>query len=256
MPLKSIRPKYWVYPYGPSNSANGLIALLKGRLIRREGSRYAYKSGDVCINWGTATRPAVLNRAPVLNSFEAVRTATSKLATFSKLAEHNVRIPPVSRLKGLAAEWGTRVLGRDLDHGSQGNGITVYERGSALGDHQFYVGYWRKHREFRVHVFMGQVIFVQEKLKKNGARDDPTFSPYIRSHDRGWCFAFNHFNTNPVPNGVREVAIAAVCALGLTFGAADIGWNERDGACCFEVNTAPGIEESSLQAYANAFGAL
>jgi glutathione synthase/RimK-type ligase-like ATP-grasp enzyme len=42
----------------------------------------------------------------------------------------------------------------------------------------------------------------------------------------------------------------------LDFGGVDIGWNQRHGAAVFEVNTAPGIEETSLQAYVEAFKTL
>jgi D-alanine-D-alanine ligase-like ATP-grasp enzyme len=39
----------------------------------------------------------------------------------------------------------------------------------------------------------------------------------------------------------------------LDFGAVDIGWNDDAGACVFEVNTAPGLENSALAAYVEAF---
>lgn len=59
-----------------------------------------------------------------------------------------------------------------------------------------------------------------------------------------------------MPENALNAAIQAVRALGLNFGAVDIGWNERDGPCVFEINTAPGIEESSLEAYTIALKTL
>lgn len=250
-----MRPKYWVYPYGPSNTAMDLVEGLKGRLILRENSRYAYQNGDIVINWGAGRTPPNLVGRPVLNKFEAVYFAISKLRTFGVLQSAQVPIPRVTRNREEAQEWANtgKVLGRDADTGHSGSGITVYRRGSEVGAHQFYTDYWTKNREFRIHVLNGQIIFQQEKVRK---RDADNLDPYVRSHTRGWGFAFNHLETSPVPDVVRTTGLSAVRALGLDFGGVDIGWNRTDGAAVFEVNTAPGLENTSLAAYITAFGRL
>jgi hypothetical protein len=250
MPLPFI--KHWVYPYGFSNSALDLVEGLNGRLIKRKGSRYVNKPTHTVINWGSARRPDVLRGVNVLNDFDAVRIATSKLATFAALTRAKVPHVEVTTSLGEARAWNARhkVLGRDLDHGSQGRGITVYQPGELNKEHKFYTKYYRKERELRIHVFQGRVIFEQEKLKKNGADNA---DKYVRSHDRGWCFAFHHLVDKPVPQTVRDLAVQAVQSLGLDFGAVDVGWNNRNGPRVFEVNTAPGIEETSLKAYLGAF---
>jgi hypothetical protein len=244
--------KHWMYPYGYSNSALDLVEGLQGRLIKREGSSYVYKPGHTVINWGSAACPRVLQGVPVLNRFEAVRVATSKLATFDALSRAQVAHVDVTTSLEEARAWNARskVLGRDLDHGSQGRGIVVYQPGELTKGHKFYTKYYKKERELRIHVFQGRVIFEQEKLKKNGADNA---DKYVRSHDRGWCFAFHHLTEKPIPLVVRELAISSVAALGLDFGAVDIGWNSKSGPRVFEVNTAPGIEETSLNAYIGAF---
>lgn len=244
--------KHWVYPYGFSNSALELVEGLNGRLIKRERSKYVNKRNHTVINWGSAARPAVLRGVRVLNDFDAVRVATSKLATFAALSAAKVTHVDVTTSLAEARKWNARskVLGRDLDHGSQGRGITVYQPGELTKNHKFYTKYYKKERELRIHVFKGKVIFEQEKLKKNGVENA---DKYVRSHDRGWCFAFHHLTDKPVPDSAREIAIAAVAALGLDFGAVDVGWNSKSGPRCFEVNTAPGIEETSLKAYIGAF---
>ena len=248
------RAKFWVWPYkGGSNAATGLADALGGRLIKRTNSRYRRQLRDFVINWGS-TSP--IDYGPVVNHYNAVRLATSKMDTFRVLADAGVQVPAWTKDHKQACEWAERgrILGRDLDKGSQGKGITVYERGAVVGEHLFYVRYMQKEREFRVHVVKGTVIFVQEKLKKKEVGD--VGNKYVRSHRYGWCFAFKHLDDKPAPKAVLDIGVAAVRALGLDFGAVDIAWSERSGATVLEVNTAPGIEESSLVAYADAFQRL
>lgn len=253
MPQKNRKQiKFWIRPFGPSDTASALADELGGRRLKLEGSTYRKKNGHVLINWG-GTKPLAWS---CLNKPEAVRVATSKVATFEVLGKVGVPVPEWTHAKEDAQKWldkRVKVLGRDLDNGSAGRGITVYKPGEALRDHKFFVKYFKKNRELRIHVCGGKVIFEQEKKKKSGVNNA---NPYIRSHDRGWCFAFNHFKEEPVPHGVRIAAIAAVKALGLDFGAVDIGWNRDDGPVVFEVNTAPGLENSSLGAYVKAFSVL
>lgn len=246
------RPKFWIYPYGASNAAIALAEALDGRVILRRNSRYRRQLRDLVINWGASSG---FDNGPIINHPRAVKVATSKTATFERLAAAGVQVPAHTSDPNVARAWVAegRVLGRDLDNGSQGRGIHVYEKGAALGPHRFYVKYVRKQREFRIHVMRGEVIFKQEKLKKNGVEDA---DKYVRSHHRGWCFAFHHLEEKPVPEVVLRAGVDAVRALGLDFGAVDIAWNERSGATVLEVNTAPGIEESSLVAYADAFQRL
>jgi D-alanine-D-alanine ligase-like ATP-grasp enzyme len=53
---------------------------------------------------------------------------------------------------------------------------------------------------------------------------------------------------------VTSEAIKAVNCLGLYFGAADVIWNDKEQrAYVLEVNTAPGLEGTTLENYANAF---
>jgi hypothetical protein len=248
------RTKFWLWPYkGGSNAAQTLADAVGGRIIRRQNSKYKRQLRDFVINWGS-TSP--LDNGPVVNAYAAVRIATSKMETFRVLANAGVQVPAWTTDVNMAREWGQkgRILGRDLDNGSQGRGITVYEKGTELGKHRFYVRYMRKDREFRVHVVKGTVIFTQEKLKKKEVAD--VGNKYIRSHRHGWCFAFKHLNEQPAPQVVLDVGLAAVRTIGLDFGAVDIAWSERSGATVLEVNTAPGIEESSLVAYADAFQQL
>lgn len=246
------RKRFFLYPYGPSVACEGVRAGLDGLLIKREGSKYVNKANHTVINWGSYGVPPVLRGVRVLNPFAAVEIASSKLKTFEALNAANVECIEWTRDIAVARDWAARnrVVGRDLDRGSQGNGTVVYERGTVIPQHRFYTKYFRKNREFRIHVAKGQVIFRQEKLRKEGVENA---DKYIRSHDRGWCFAFHHFSERPVPASVDDAAQRAVVALGLDFGAVDIGWHRDNGVRVFEVNTAPGIEETSLAKYVETF---
>ena len=109
-----------------------------------------------------------------------------------------------------------------------------------------YTQYVKKKKEFRVHVYADQVIFVQEKRKKNGA----DANPLIRSHNNGWVFCTKNIDE---PDGLRVLGLAAVRAVGLDFGAVDIIWNEKyNKLYALEVNSAPGLCTATTEAYANA----
>jgi glutathione synthase/RimK-type ligase-like ATP-grasp enzyme len=55
------------------------------------------------------------------------------------------------------------------------------------------------------------------------------------------------------PAEALDIAVKAVAALGLDFGAVDVAWNEHYNKCVvFEVNTAPGLYGHTLDVYVNA----
>ena len=85
---------------------------------------------------------------------------------------------------------------------------------------------------------------VQQKRQRR-AIDGINFQ--IRSHDNGWVFCRRHVAP---PTDVLTQAVSAVSVLGLDFGAVDVGWNERNQeATVYEVNTAPGLEGTTLEVY-------
>lgn len=109
--------------------------------------------------------------------------------------------------------------------------------------------------EYRVHVFRGEVILMQAKLRREGAAELPAHNSVIRNVDSGWIYS-----VNAVPEaGIApssEAAIRAVVALGLDFGAVDIVYKQDiNRAYVLEINTAPGLGDdgSALRAYQEAF---
>ena len=110
-----------------------------------------------------------------------------------------------------------------------------------------YTKYIRKQKEFRVHVFSSKILDIQEKRRSSSVDDH---HPYIRNHTNGYVFCRGDINE---PDDLRGVAISAVDALGLDFGAVDVVWNEAQDKCyVLEVNTACGLEGSTVNKYVNA----
>lgn len=100
--------------------------------------------------------------------------------------------------------------------------------------------------EYRVHSFLGKSIRTGKKAHREGfARP----SAWIRSWDGGWRIVYDGVKGR---NEQRNLAHQAVAALGLDFGAVDIG-KLRDGRLIvLEVNRAPGIEGGTIDRYATA----
>ena len=140
---------------------------------------------------------------------------------------------------------GHTVFGRSLLKSSCGKGIVVIEPGQPIPEVPVYAKYAKKKREFRVHVFKGQVVAVVEKKRKagwEGQRDTK-----IRNLANGYVFVQNVQNE---PEGVRELAIRASKVSNSDFAGVDIGYNEqKDQLFVIEVNSAPGITGSNIGAY-------
>lgn len=99
--------------------------------------------------------------------------------------------------------------------------------------------------EFRIHSFLGRSIRAGKKV----AREGMTPHEWIRSWDGGWKILYDGVSAK---NKHREIARNAVKALGLDFGAVDIGVRADGSLIVLEVNRAPGIEGGTVNAYAAA----
>ena len=91
------------------------------------------------------------------------------------------------------------------------------------------------------------MIDIQQKRKVNGFINSGN-NKYIRNHPNGWVFCRDNVTCPPE---IKAISIEAVSALDLDFGAVDIGFHETYGPCIYEVNTAPGLEGTTIHKYAN-----
>jgi glutathione synthase/RimK-type ligase-like ATP-grasp enzyme len=216
--------------------------------------RYRPKKDDVVINWGNSSAPAWASPdTHVVNNFHSVKIATNKYACFEHLAAHTVSTPPFTNTIGLAREWlhnGGKVVCRTVLNGHGGEGIVLAENVDELVPAPLYTYYIPKKHEYRIHIFNGEIIDISEKRMRNKAERPENFNKYIRNHDNGWVFCRNNIFA---PDCVEKAAQEAMEALGLMFGAADVIYREANKqAYVLEVNTAPGMDDVTSDAYANA----
>lgn len=240
------------------NGAAGALSNALGwpmRKAKRDETRPLY--AGLIVNWGFSGPLFIRHDARILNNPNAVAVACSKLYSLRLLKEKEVPCLTFSEDAKDAMAWledGSSVVCRDILNGRSGEGIRIINRkewrqaGSPVPDFgpaRLFTRYFKKSREVRVHVAKGEVIATAEKLKRLGQPGDY----WVRSHTRGWIFAEAR-----APLGeADEVARRAVEAIGLDFGAVDIGIDSDGRAVVFEVNTAPGLEGRTLEAYVNYF---
>lgn len=144
-------------------------------------------------------------------------------------------------------ESGHTVLARTLTRASEGKGIVVAETTETLPVAKVYTKYLKKKKEFRVHVYNETVVAVLEKRRKKGVYNGES---KIRNTANGYVFCRQDVQE---PNGIRELAIKASKVTNSHFKGVDIGYNEKlDKLFVIEVNSAPGMENSTLKDYTKA----
>lgn len=249
-----------IVPYNiGSQSAKGLQEVLQSILaipvirVRRDSTKYQPRYTDYIINWGCATPWQFITP----NQFQGNQVVVDKLKFFQNIHKHNeanpdtqVNIPEWTTDKKVAETWAKQdtVVGRKILNGHSGKGIELYDANTPVEYCPLYTKYKKKRNEYRVHVFKGEVIDIVQKKKKKGIENVDT---KIRSHLRGWVFCRENIYE---PEGLRQQAINALAASNLVFGAVDIIWNEAENQCyVIEVNSAPGIEGTTLLSYVRAF---
>lgn len=243
-----------IYSYNKgSESAKALAEALGVRRIKHEGSKYKPKRGDTIINWGSSQVPVELQNgnAIILNPPEAIAKASNKLSAFQVFKEAGVPIPEFTTKLEDAYAWikdlKATVVARTKLNGHSGDGIVMVENGNIgeLPRAPLYTEYVKKVNEFRLHVFRGEVFFIQRKARKKEVPDNEV-NWQVRNHANGFIFAHQGVD---VPDGHKEAAVKAVAALGLDFGAVDLIETKKGECFVLEVNTACGLEGTTLEKY-------
>jgi hypothetical protein len=175
---------------------------------------------------------------PALNANGGI--GQGKLAQLKRLREHSVQVPDFAVHD--TPRMGSRmfdypVFGRKNSH-SGGEDIKLYLQKKDFeykGPSDYYVRFIPSVAEYRVWVFRQEALAFYDKVL---ARPELCGFGWGRNEKNGFVFKFNE--TLARDNGLKNLAIKAVAALDLDFGAVDIIKGEDNELYVLEVNTAPG----------------
>ena len=281
----------WIYRRAASEGANLLAEdiLLKGTRARRTQGRLMLdriQAGDTVACWGDQYPGVVpqgvktLNNAEVINKFtEAQRLAAAGVATVQvsrtrpaararapfEEGHCNPYLLPLNRVTARQAAANLITFANEQDQR-----FREWQRQPAVAEtwlprRNNHVGgsdllrapaapdYFSKKEdiveEYRLHIFNGKSIRAGVKRQRPLTPGGAPSHPWIRSFDAGWIIAYEGFRSSAP---MRELATKAVKALGLDFGAVDLGKKADGSYIVLEVNRAPGVEGGTSEAYAGA----
>jgi len=237
-----------LFPYKIGSLSAKRLARTLG--ILRVSPTYNARRKDVIINWGNSTPPHFRWMEQDLNKPHAIALASNKLETFREFRSNSFTdVPDWTTNPTEAQHWldlGLKTYCRRLLSSHSGNGIVICNDGDRLVSAPLYTLHTKHRHEYRVHVFRDQILDVQQKKKKLGYGNGNG----IRNHSNGWIYARAEIAPS---EELLSSARRAVQLLGLDFGAVDIGHRLIDNKFfVFEVNTAPGLEGTTLDKYAKA----
>lgn len=227
-----------ITPYRPGlESVRLLRSAFRSIGIRariRRPRKYSRGARAPVINWGNSRAGA-----GAINPASAIAIAADKIRTFRALTGAGIPCPEWTTDPERARElWGEdRTLSRLTLRGRAGAGIVP----GIVPGAPLFVRAYRKRAEFRAHVIGGRIALIQRKRRKNATPP----GGLVWAHGAGYVFSNR---LGDLPGDLETVAIGAVAAIGLDFGAVDI-IDHRGRAIVLEVNTAPGLSPSTAAIY-------
>lgn len=258
-----MKPRILAYKPG-SASARALAESVGGMRVKHKGT-FKHTADHLVVNWGSSNSDLVNSKVeltlPSLNCGSNQEGTLNTAIAGNKLEAFNVwkntmpnDIPEFTTSREDAEGWVQKgvVVCRLLLRGSGGRGIVVVPKGGQLPPNcPLFVKYIKKQEEYRVHVFCGEIIDVQRKMRKTDVPDEEV-NWQIRNHCNGFIFGREGVS---LPDNALDIAKRAVAALHLDFGAVDLIYNAKaDKYTLLEVNTAPGLEGTTLEKYQQAIG--
>ena len=243
--------------YSYNNSSEGCSALAESLSVKKISHINSKLKGDInkdVLNWGASVLPEEVSKCNVYNVNSWI--ASNKLESFSRIKEKpycpSFFTDKESAIKAME-EGVEQIVCRTILNGHSGNGIIIADKPEDLVDAPLYVEYIPKKDEYRIHVAFGKAFFVQRKARSKDVPDDKV-NWKVRNHANG--FIYQHNDVTPHLD-VINAAIDAVDALLLDFGAVDVIWNDKKAkAYVLEVNTAPGLQGTTLEKYKEVFEVL
>ena len=240
----------YVFRRASSTGARELAEALDGVRARNARQMGRVMPKDTVVYWGdflaTPVTARKLNASTVLN----------KLSELRRLADRGVAtvLSSTDASVGRGEGW----VGRTADHTG---GLDLLH---PPAQPDYFVRRENFVKEVRVHSFMGRSIRAGVKqvregfqLAQRGMNEGATqrgfAHPWVRSWDGGWRIAYSG---QGIKQKHRDLAHQAVKAMGLDFGAVDIGERADGSLVVLEVNRAPGLEGGTVDAYARAIMSL
>lgn len=245
-------------PYKNGSAGAGDLAEALGiKQVKRTGSKFKGSKEKLVINWGSSSSTEEVDKCEVLNKPEAVAIATNKLSwlrhIYNKNEEGRTHCNTPRFMTNFDAaityiQAGHKIVCRTVLNGHSGEGIVIASTVDELVPAPLYTEYCPKKREYRVHVFLGEVADVQRKARDHDIPDEQV-NWQVRNHANGFVYVRDE-NIAEIPRNVLQQAVLAVNYTGLDFGAADVVYNEKNNlATVLEINTAPGLTGATLEGY-------
>lgn len=214
------------------------------------------------IRWGNAMpfNDHGFRNYNVLNQARNITLAGDKLESIRRFEAENVPTLEAVIVPPVRGTWFGRKRrgfgGRDivlLVNGRVYSSIEPFVLSQAIeglrriAECEFFTRYVDNRREYRLHVFKGDIIRFQRKYHPQRQGNEGVIR--VQNHANGFVFkqpqrALNHDRT--------DAAVRAVAALGLDFGAVDMVVADNR-PIILEVNTAASCSPRTLEAYVEAF---
>lgn len=251
--------KIAIYSHSPSDSVRALVLKLNEKGVRvlkmkTRNSRYHSQEDDLVINYGSSNFPMnCFCSGELLNHPESISRTSNKKTALAVMKDSGIKTIEWTTSRDVAESWVDQnytVYARTVLQGHSGEGIVVVSSADEMVSAPLYTkGITLQRREFRIHVVKGQVVYVQQKKRRNQYETLDCYRNDVRNHHTGWVYTTESVS---VSNQAKEEAVKAVKSLGLDFGAVDIITRGND-LWVLEVNTAPGMTGTTLEVYAEAF---
>lgn len=196
---------------------------------------------DVLLRWGSTEDFSRLKSRLELNSLEAVNNASNKLNMMKILVGANVPTPSIKFDLNNTENLDDF---RDDDGGFYVRGSNQeirYDDTLKYGDLYVSKPLENKRREYRVHVFNGEVIAVYEKI--------PQLEEVKLFKSHNCKFSLIDITRSRLKSDDLQVCINAVNSLGLLFGGVDLMRDKDQNVFVSEVNSAPSLNGTNIDRY-------
>lgn len=196
---------------------------------------------DLLIRWGNRAsvrlqagftlnpRRGIIQAGDKLGSLDLMRGAGVMTPDYGTSA-HHTNLPVLARMRNHTRGQDIRLCMNMADV------ATALREGS-----EYIVEYIPTAREYRARVVGDRCVRVSEKV----LREAGEYVQYCRNYETGWVFMQPRVRLNAFQ---EAMAVAAVRALGLHFGAVDLVVGDDGHTYILEVNTAPALAKRSAQA--------